>query len=84
MNQASRIDAVWDQYKEGSLNKTKQKRMKRLGETVSKRRVVANKLPIPTGKHWDDFLKLSENKDVFFFTLPIRLFEKHKIHHTYL
>ena len=63
-NQASRIDAVWDQYKEGSLKN--QTRMKRLGESMCKRRVVAETLPIPKGKAWDDFLKVSENKDELF------------------
>ena len=74
MNQASRIDAVWDQYKEGSLKN--QTRMKRQGETVYKRRAVANKLPIPKGKHWDDFLKISENKDEFFPYLADELVRK--------
>lgn len=63
-SQASRIDAVWDQYKEGSLKN--QTRMKRLGESVSKRRIVEGKLPISKGKHWDEFLKVSENKDQLF------------------
>ena len=74
VNQASRIDLVWDQYKEGSLKN--QTRMKRLGETASKRRVVADKLPIPKGKHWDDFLKVSENKEEFFPYLADELIQK--------
>ena len=50
--------------------------MKRLGETVSKRRVVAEKLPIPKGKDWDNFLKVSENKDHLFPFLADELVEK--------
>ena len=50
--------------------------MKRLGETASKRRVVADKLPIPKGKHWDDFLKVSENKEEFFPYLADELIQK--------
>ena len=82
MKEASRIDAVWDQYKECSLkNQTK---MKRLGDSVSKRMVVADRLPVPKGKQWDDFLKVSENKDGIFLTLPIRLLKNNTIHNTYL
>ena len=82
MKQASRIDTVWDQYKECSLKN--QTRMKRLGESVSKRRVVADRLLVPKGKQWGDFLKVSEIRINFFPYLADSLIKKHTIHNTYL
>ena len=60
----TRIDAVWDRYPEHSLKN--QTRAKRLGETVARRTRISDKVPIPKGKDWQTFLKVSENKDELF------------------
>ena len=59
-----RVDAVWDRYIKDSLKN--QTRLKRTGEIISKRRKVAESIPIPKGKHWADFLKNSDNKEELF------------------
>ena len=60
----TRIDAVWDLYPQDSLKN--QTRVKRLGESTAKRTRVSEKVPIPKGKDWQAFLKVSENKDELF------------------
>ena len=60
----TRIDAVWDRYPQHSLKN--QTRVRRLGETVARRTRVSERVPIPKGKHWQAFLKVSENKDELF------------------
>ena len=61
---ASRIDAVWDRYPEKSLKN--QARAKRLG-TIKERRIKAsNNVPIRKGKEWQNYLKVSENKEELF------------------
>ncbi|MES9879344.1 MAG: hypothetical protein ABW185_00490 [Sedimenticola sp.] len=60
----TRIDAVWDRYPRDSLKN--QTRVKRLGETAARRTRVSEKVPIPKGKDWQAFLKVSENKDELF------------------
>ena len=63
-NSTTRVDAVWDRYPETSLKN--QTRTKRIG-TVKERRIRAsNNVPIPKGKEWQNFLKVSENKDELF------------------
>ena len=57
----TRIDAVWDRYPQYSLKN--QTRAKRLGETVAQRTRMSEKVPIPKGKDWQVFLKVTENKD---------------------
>ena len=60
----TRVDAVWDRYPETSLKN--QARTKRLG-TVKERRIKAsNNVPIPKGKEWQNYLKVSENIDELF------------------
>ena len=69
-----RIDAVWDRYPEKSLKN--QTRTKRLG-TVKERRIKAsNNVPIPKGKEWQNYLKVSENKEDLFKYLSDELVNK--------
>ena len=59
--------------------------MKRLGESVSKRRAVADRLPFQKGKQLDNFLKVNENKNDFFPYLVDALIKKKQItHNTFL
>ena len=61
---STRLDAVWDRYPEKSLKS--QTRTKRLG-TVKERRIrPSDNVPIPKGKEWQSYLKVSENKEDFF------------------
>lgn len=59
----TRIDAIWDTYRDASLKS--QTRAKR-GETIGSRTRVSAKVPIPKGVEWQKFLKDCENKDQFF------------------
>jgi hypothetical protein len=54
---------VWDRYPQDLKNQT---RVKRLGETAARRTRVLEKVPLPKGKDWQAFLKVSENKDELF------------------
>ena len=56
----TRVDAVWDTYKDDSLKS--QTRTKR-GETGGRRTRVSAKIPIPKGTEWQKFLTESHNKD---------------------
>ena len=60
----TRVDAVWDRYPENSLKN--QTRVKRIGTTRERRIRAADNVPIPKGKDWQAFLKISENKDEMF------------------
>ena len=60
----TRVDAVWDRYPENSLKK--QTRVKRIGTTRERRIRAAENIPIPKGKDWQSFLKVSENKEEMF------------------
>ena len=60
----TRIDAVWDRHSETSLKS--QTRTKRLGSVKERRIRPSNNVPIPKGKEWQKFLKVSENKDELF------------------
>ena len=60
----TRIDAVWDRYPQDSLKN--QTRVKRLGETAARRTRVLKNVPLPKGRDWQAFLKVSENKDELF------------------
>ena len=59
----TRVDAVWDTYREASLKS--QTRAKR-GETANRRTRVSAKIPLPKGAQWQKFLKDSKNKDELF------------------
>lgn len=60
----SRIDAVWDCYSETSLKS--QIRGKRLGIAEAKKIRVSSNIPLPKGKDWQNFLKVSKNKEELF------------------
>lgn len=59
----TRVDAVWDTYKEASLKS--QARVKRGGTGMRRTRVSA-KIPLPKGAQWQTFLKDCQNKDDLF------------------
>ena len=70
----TRIDAVWDRYPEKSLKN--QARTKRLGTTKERRIKASNNVPIPKGKEWQNYLKVSENKEELFKYLSDELVNK--------
>ena len=60
----TRIDTVWDLYPHDSLkNQTPEKRLRKI---TARRKRVSEKIPIPKGRDWQAFLKVSENKDELF------------------
>ena len=59
----TRIEAVWDRYSEQSLKN--QARTKRLGAVKERRIKASNNVPIPKVKEWQNYLKVSENKELF-------------------
>lgn len=67
----TRIDVVWYRYPQDYLKN--QTRVKRLGETAARRTRVLENVPEPKGKHWQEYLKVSENKDELFRFLSDKL-----------
>ena len=63
-NSTTRLDAVWDTYREGSL--TSQTRGKRAGGTHCHRTRVSASILFPKGSLWQKFLQNNKNKDEFF------------------
>ena len=61
---STRIDAIWDIYSDQSLKS--QTRSKRLGLAKTRRIKASSNVSIPTGKEWQNYLKVSENKKDLF------------------
>ena len=66
----TRVDAVWDTYRETSLKS--QARTKR-GGGASRRTRVSHNIPMPKGVQWQLFLKDAQNKDELFQFVSLEL-----------
>ena len=68
---ATRFDNIFENYKLNSLRKLIW--LKRMGDSYVRRRSVEPNIPIPKGKDWAEFLKVTENKEELFHYLATEL-----------
>ena len=79
-DKCTRIDGLWDIYKEDDVKN--QIRIVR-GGTSQRRNKVSGSLPIPKGKDWENILKDSGTKNEIFSYLSEEM-KKHTLNKTYL